>query len=33
MKTYKYTINGNVYEVTINDANDTTANVTVNGEE
>ena len=33
MKTYKYTINGNVYEVAINDVNDTTANVTVNGEE
>ena len=33
MKTYKYTINGNIYEVAINDVNDTTANVTVNGEE
>ncbi len=33
MKTYRYTINGKAYEVTINEANDTTANVTVNGEE
>ena len=33
MKTYKYTINGNAYEVAINEVNDTTAKVTVNGEE
>ena len=33
MKNYKYTINGNIYEVAINEVNDTTANVTVNGEE
>ena len=33
MKEYKYTINGNKYEVAINEENDTTATVTVNGEE
>lgn len=33
MKEYKYKINGNEYTVCINDVNDTTANVTVNGEE
>ncbi len=33
MKEYKYTINGNQYEVVINDVNETTANVTVNGEQ
>ena len=33
MKEYKYTINGNKYEVAINEVNDTTATVTVNGEE
>lgn len=33
MKEYKYKINGNEYAVCINEANDTTANVTVNGEE
>ena len=33
MKEYKYKINGNEYAVCINDVNDTTANVTVNGEE
>ena len=32
MKTYKYTINGKAYEVAINEVDDTTANVTVNGE-
>ena len=31
MKEYKYTINGNKYEVAINEVNDTTAKVTVNG--
>lgn len=33
MKEYKYKINGNNYAVCINEVNDTTANVTVNGEE
>lgn len=33
MKEYKYTINGNRYEVVINEVNETTANVTVNGEQ
>ena len=33
MKEYKYKINGNDYAVCINEVNDTTANVTVNGEE
>ena len=33
MKEYKYKINGNEYTVCINDVNDTTANVTVNGED
>ena len=33
MKEYKYTINGNKYDVAINEVNDTTAKVTVNGEE
>ena len=33
MKEYKYKINGNEYTVCINEVNDTTANVTVNGEE
>ena len=33
MKEYKYTIGGNKYEVAINEVNDTTATVTVNGEE
>lgn len=33
MKEYKYKINGNEYAVCINEVNDTTANVTVNGEE
>ena len=33
MKTYKYTINGNKYDVAINEAGETTAIVTVNGEE
>lgn len=33
MKEYKYTINGNKYEVAINEVNETTATVTVNGEE
>ena len=33
MKEYKYKINGNEYAVYINEVNDTTANVTVNGEE
>ncbi len=32
MKEYKYKINGNEYTVCINEVNDTTANVTVNGE-
>ena len=32
MKEYKYKINGNEYAVCINEVNDTTANVTVNGE-
>ena len=31
MKEYKYTIDGNKYEVAINAVNDTTAKVTVNG--
>ena len=31
MKEYKYTINGNKYEVAINEVSDTTAKVTVNG--
>lgn len=31
MKEYKYTIDGNKYEVAINEVNDTTAKVTVNG--
>ncbi len=31
MKEYKYTIEGNKYEVTINEVNETTAKVTVNG--
>ena len=33
MKEYKYTIEGNKYEVAINEVNDTTAKVTVNGAE
>ena len=33
MKEYKYKINGNEYAVAINDVCDTTAKVTVNGEE
>ena len=33
MKEYKYTINGNKYEVAINSINDKIANVVVNGEE
>lgn len=33
MKEYKYTINGNKYEVAINNINDNIANVVVNGEE
>ena len=33
MKEYKYTINGNKYEVAINLINDNIANVVVNGEE
>ena len=33
MKEYKYTINGNKYEVTINGIEDNIANITVNGEE
>ena len=33
MKEYKYKINGNEYAVCVNEVNDTTANVTVNGEE
>ena len=33
MKEYKYKINGNEYAVCINEVNDTTANITVNGEE
>lgn len=33
MKEYKYKINGNEYAVCINEVNDATANVTVNGEE
>ena len=33
MKEYKYTINGNKYEVVIGDITDDVANVTVNGEE
>ena len=33
MKEYKYTIDGNKYEVAINEVNDTTAKVTVNGTE
>ena len=33
MKEYKYTIDGNTYEVAINEVNDTTAKVTVNGTE
>jgi biotin carboxyl carrier protein len=33
MKEYRYKINGNEYAVCINEVNDTTANVTVNGEE
>ena len=33
MKEYKYKINGNEYAVCINEVNDTTAKVTVNGEE
>ena len=33
MKEYKYTINGNKYNVAINEVCDTTAKVTVNGEE
>ena len=33
MKEYKYTIEGNKYDVAINEVNDTTAKVTVNGEE
>ena len=32
MKEYKYKINGNEYAVCINEVNETTANVTVNGE-
>ena len=33
MKTYKYTINGNKYEVAIGDITDNIATVTVNGDE
>lgn len=33
MKEYKYTIDGNKYDVTINEVADTTAKVTVNGAE
>ena len=33
MKTYKYTINGNTYEVAIGDITDNIASVTVNGDE
>ncbi len=33
MKKYKYTINGNVYEVTIGDISDNVADVNVNGED
>ncbi len=33
MKTYKYTINGTKYEVSIGDISDNIANVTVNGED
>lgn len=33
MKEYKYTINGNKYEVTIANIEDNIANVVVNGEE
>ncbi len=33
MKEYKYTINGDKYQVTINEVADTTAKVTVNGAE
>ena len=33
MKEYKYTIDGNTYDVAINEVNDTTAKVTVNGTE
>ena len=33
MKEYRYTIDGNKYEVDINEVNDTTAKVTVNGAE
>ena len=33
MKEYKYTIEGNKYDVAINEVNDTTAKVTVNGTE
>ena len=33
MKTYKYTINGNKYEVSIGDISDNIATVTVNGED
>lgn len=33
MKEYKYTIEGNKYEVAVNEVNDTTAKVTVNGTE
>lgn len=33
MKEYKYTIDGNCYQVAINEVSDTTANVTVNGAE
>lgn len=33
MKEYKYTIDGNNYEVAVNEVNDTTAKVTVNGTE
>lgn len=33
MKEYKYTIDGNKYKVAVNEVNDTTAKVTVNGTE
>ena len=33
MKEYKYTIDGNKYEVAINEVGETTAKVTVNGAE
>ena len=33
MKEYRYTIDGNKYEVAVNEVNDTTAKVTVNGTE